>query len=120
MIYFINNMLQSELMVYKIVIGVYCMTKIEVLKILEEHKKIIQTKFSVSKIGLFGSYANNTQTQKSDIDFYVEFKQKTFDNLSGLWIYLEELYQKKIDIVYKHKNSNQIILNQIQKRVIYG
>jgi len=96
------------------------MTKTEILQILKEHKSSIQKNFSVNKIGLFGSYANNTQTEDSDIDFYVEFKQKTFDNLSGLWVYLEELYQKKIDIVHKHKNSNEIFLSRIQEGVIYG
>ena len=29
--------------------------------------------FSVRKIGLFGSYAAGRQTQKSDLDFVVEF-----------------------------------------------
>jgi len=96
------------------------MTKTEILQILKEHKSSIQKNFSVNKIGLFGSYANDTQTEDSDIDFYVEFKQKTFDNLSGLWVYLEDLYQKKIDIVHKHKNSNEVFLSRIQERVIYG
>ena len=96
------------------------MTKTDILQLLKEHKVAIQKEFSVSKIGLFGSYANDTQTKDSDIDFYVEFKQKTFDNLSGLWVYLEELYHKKIDIVHKHKNSNEVMLSRIQERVIYG
>jgi len=96
------------------------MTKADILQLLKEHKTTIQQEFSVKKIGLVGSYANDTQTKDSDIDFYVEFKQKTFDNLSGLWVYLEELYHKKIDIVHKHKNSNEVMLNNIQERVIYG
>jgi len=96
------------------------MIKTDILQLLKEHKESIQKEFSVNKIGLFGSYANDTQTKDSDIDFYVEFKQKTFDNLSGLWVYLEELYHKNIDIVYKHKNSNEIMLNRIQENVIYG
>jgi len=96
------------------------MTKIEILKLLKEHKRAIQKEFSVNKIGIFGSYATDTQTRDSDIDFYVEFKKKTFDNLSGLWVYLEELYHKKIDIVYKHKHSNKVFLSRIQESVIYG
>jgi len=69
---------------------------------------------------LFGSYAKGKQTQESDIDIYVEFKHKTFDNLAGLWNYLEELYQKKIDIFHKHKNNNKIIIPNIQTDMIYG
>jgi predicted nucleotidyltransferase len=96
------------------------MTKEQIIKILKEKKNIIKNQFSVSKIGLFGSYAKDKQTPKSDIDFYVEFEKKSFDNLSGLWVFLEKLYHKKIDIIYKHKNSNSIMLNRIEQEVIYG
>ncbi len=96
------------------------MTKNEILNTLTENKNYLEHNFEVSKIGLFGSYAKDRQTSESDIDFYVEFKKKTFDNLAGLWVYLEELYHKKIDIVHKHKNNNAVIIANIQKDVIYG
>ena len=96
------------------------MTKQKILKILKEQKEIIHTQFSVSKIGLFGSYAQNRQTPQSDIDFYVEFDKKSFNNLAGLWVYLEELFHKEVDIIHRHKNSNSIILQRIEQEVIYG
>ena len=96
------------------------MTKDYILNKLSKNKNYIKQNFEVDKIGLFGSYAKNQQTKDSDIDIYVEFKHKTFDNLAGLWNYLEELYQKKIDLFHKHKNNNQIIISNIQKDVIYG
>lgn len=96
------------------------MTKYEILQTLAEQKSHIEKEFEVSKIGLFGSYAKDTQSQDSDIDFYVEFKRKTFDNLAGLWVYLENLYNKKIDIIHKHNNNNKVIISNIQKEVIYG
>ena len=96
------------------------MTKDDILLKLSENRNYIKEHFGVDKIGLFGSYANGLENSDSDIDFYVEFKQKTFDNLSGLWVYLEELYQKKIDIVHKHKNSNEVFLSRIREGVIYG
>jgi len=96
------------------------MTKTEILNELSNHKSYIQKKFEVDKIGLFGSYAKDKQDENSDIDIYVEFKNKTFDNLAGLWNYLEELYHKKIDLFHKHKNNNKIIISNIQKDVIYG
>ncbi|MEA3513624.1 MAG: nucleotidyltransferase domain-containing protein, partial [Campylobacterota bacterium] len=74
----------------------------------------------VDKIGLFGSYAKDKQTPNSDIDIYVEFKNKTFKNISGLWVYLEELYNNKIDLLHKHKRSKGAIFESIQKEVIYG
>jgi predicted nucleotidyltransferase len=96
------------------------MTRDEIIKELSKNKSYIQQNFEVSKIGLFGSYAKNKQTEDSDIDIYVEFKHKTFDNLAGLWNYLEDLYQKKVDLFHKHKNNNKVIVSNIQKDVIYG
>lgn len=96
------------------------MNKTEILDILKNKKQEIEQRFEVSKIGLFGSYAKDLQTEDSDIDFYVEFKKKSFDNLTGLWVYLEELYHKKVDIFHKHKNNNQVIISNIQKEVVYG
>jgi len=96
------------------------MTKQYILNKLSKNRNYIEQNFEVEKIGLFGSYAKGKQTKDSDIDIYVEFKHKTFDNLAGLWNYLEELYNKKIDLFHKHKNNNKIIISNIQKDVIYG
>jgi predicted nucleotidyltransferase len=96
------------------------MTKQEILTKLNEKKDFIQKEYGVKNIGLFGSYAKDQQSEDSDIDFYVEFKEKTFDNLAGLWVYLEELYHKKIDIVHKHKHSNKILIKRIEDEVVYG
>lgn len=96
------------------------MTKDEILNELSKNKSYIEQHFEVDKIGLFGSYAKDKQTEDSDIDIYVEFRHKTFDNLAGLWNYLEELYHKKIDLFHKHKNNNKVIISNIQKDVIYG
>ena len=97
----------------------YLMTKEEILQTLSAHKHTLQTKYEVDKIGLFGSYAKGVATDESDIDIYVEFKHKTFRNIAGLWVYLEELYRKKIDLLYKHKNAKGAIFESIQKEVIY-
>ncbi len=96
------------------------MTKNEILNILADNKLYIEEEFEVDKIGLFGSYAKDKQSEDSDIDIYVEFRHKTFDNLAGLWNYLEEVYHKKVDLFHKHKNNNQVIISNIQKDVIYG
>jgi hypothetical protein len=96
------------------------MNKIEILNKLSEEKNYMIKNFEIDKIGLFGSYARDEATNDSDIDIYVEFKNKTFDNIAGLWNYLEELYHKKIDLIHFHKRANKVIINNIQKEVIYG
>jgi predicted nucleotidyltransferase len=96
------------------------MTKEEILKKLKENKDYIQKQYKVSKIGLFGSYAKDKQTESSDIDFYVIFKEKTIDNITGLWLYLEKIFNKKIDLFTHHSKMRQGLKKQIEKEVIYG
>jgi len=95
-------------------------TKEEILQTLQKQKKHIAKTYKVEKIGLFGSYAHDRQTEESDIDIYVEFKEKSFRNIAGLWVFLEELYHKKIDLVHKHARSRGAIFDAIQNEVIYG
>lgn len=91
-----------------------------ILSKLIEKKPYIQEHFGVEEIGLFGSYAKGQENSESDLDFYVEFRNKSFDNVAGLWVYLEELYHKKIDLFYRHPNNNRVIFDKIKKEVIYG
>ncbi|NPA11327.1 MAG: hypothetical protein GXO62_03705 [Epsilonproteobacteria bacterium] len=95
------------------------MSKKEILKFLKTHKIEIYQKFKVKNIGLFGSI-KNLDRKNSDIDIYVEFEEKNFDNLAGLYEYLEKNLQKKVDIYYPHKFSNKKVLENIKKEVIYG
>lgn len=96
------------------------MTKNEILKELSKNKSYIQQKYEVDKIGLFGSYAKGVATPKSDIDFYVVLKRKSIDNMTGLWLYLEKLFDKKIDLLYYHPKMRQGLKNQIEQETIYA
>lgn len=57
--------------------------------------------FGIKKIGLFGSYVNNEQTNLSDIDILVEFAdgKKNFDNYMDLKFFLEDAFNCKVDLV---------------------
>lgn len=73
----------------------------------------------MQRIGLFGSFADNTQTEKSDIDFLVEFEEgkKTFDNYMELKFFFEEIFQRKIDLVTPKSIKpflKESILNTVQ------
>ncbi len=75
-------------------------TKAEVLEILEKDLPYLKKVFHVGKIGLFGSYARQEQTEESDLDLMVEF-QKTPDflELSDLEDHLSDLVGFKVEIV---------------------
>ncbi len=67
---------------------------------LQKHKATLE-KYGVKKIGLFGSFVRNEATDKSDIDFLVDFKKekKTFKNFMDLAFFLEDIFERKVEIV---------------------
>lgn len=70
-----------------------------ILKTLTEN--INPNQFQIEEIGLFGSYSRNEQNDNSDIDILVNFKKgaKTFDNYMELKFYLENIFNRKVDLV---------------------
>ena len=72
---------------------------------MEEKKVYIKRVFHVREIGVFGSFIRGEQTASSDIDVLVDFERghKDFFNYMKLRYYLEELLQRKIDLVIKNE-----------------
>ncbi|MCK4766056.1 MAG: nucleotidyltransferase family protein [Candidatus Aminicenantes bacterium] len=86
----------------------------ELLAILSSRKKPLFEKFGAVDVAVFGSYAIEEQEPTSDVDIFVELKKefKTFDNYMDLKFFLEELLNKKVDLVTK-----EAIRAEIQPRV---
>jgi predicted nucleotidyltransferase len=55
--------------------------KEEILAFLKEHKHELFSTHQLVKLGLFGSFARNEHTEKSDIDLIIEFQPNT-ENIS--------------------------------------
>ena len=68
-------------------------------QIVEKEKSKVQKEFGVHRLGIFGSCAEGKETESSDVDVLVEFDKKTFDNYMDLKYYLEELFDRKVDVV---------------------
>ncbi|MGE0127722.1 MAG: nucleotidyltransferase family protein [Blastocatellales bacterium] len=75
-------------------------TKKDLLDLLQKHRAELRA-FGVKRCGLFGSFARNQPTPQSDVDLLVEFEpgQKTFANFSNLAFFLEELFDRRVDLV---------------------
>lgn len=58
--------------------------KEEIIDFLKKQKKYLLVTYNLKKIGLFGSFANESNNNNSDIDLIVEFEQGT-----------EDIYSKK-------------------------
>jgi len=69
----------------------------KILKALKENRDKLDS-FNVERIGLFGSYVRGEQDGSSDIDFIVEFEENSFDNYMGLKLFLEDLFDRSVDL----------------------
>ena len=92
----------------------------EIMNLLEKNRDKIK-QYGVKKIGIFGSYVRNEQTNISDIDIIVEFSkgEKTFDNYMNLKFFLEELLNVKVDLVIK-ESIKPDLRKYILRDVIYA
>ena len=87
----------------------------EIIEALKKRSDILR-KYTVRRIGLFGSYARGEQRKHSDIDFLVEFEEPSFDNFMGLSYYLEDLFGRKVEILTP-AGIESIRINQIKEEI---
>ena len=98
--------------------GIVVQNKQMLISALQQHGAAIKA-FGVFKLGLFGSFANDTTHPGSDVDFLVEFMpgQKNYDNFMDLSFYLEDLLGRRVELVTEQALSKYIgpyILNQAE------
>lgn len=75
------------------------MIKDDILKMLKKHRKDL-TSFAVKSLYIFGSVARGEETPQSDIDMLVVFEGcATFGRYMELKFFLEDLFQKKVDLI---------------------
>ena len=86
---------------------------------LKAHQEEIKKKFSVKKVGLFGSHVRGDTKQESDIDILVELGEPTFDNYMELKFYLEDLFQAEVDLVMADALKPRL-REYIEQEIIYA
>ena len=72
-------------------------TKSEILDKLKELKPILASDYSVKEIGLFGSFADDTATESSDIDLLVELSRPIGWRFFSLEIYFIKRFEKYLN-----------------------
>jgi len=93
-----------------------------VIETLRAHEKEIQERYSVRRIGVFGSYVRGEQKATSDIDVLVEFEKPAFDNFMDLAFYLEELFGRRVDLLTSEGVKGiriKEIIKEIMESVVY-
>jgi predicted nucleotidyltransferase len=93
-------------------------TRNDIILKLKELKPLLYQDYSVKEIGLFGSFSDETFTEESDIDLLVEFERPIGWKFFSLEIYLEKIFNRKIDLVTRNALKDQIKEN-ILKQVNY-
>ena len=93
------------------------MTQREIQKKLKNLKPILSDRFEVERIGYFGSYSRNQQTEKSDIDILVDLRKPLGWNFFDLQEFLESELKVKVDLVSIRALKEQLkdsILDQVK------
>ena len=97
-------------------------TKDQILNFIALNKNMLQEKFHITQIGLFGSYARGEQLDTSDIDLLVEFEENTQD-LYDLKLQIKDLFRNRFGIetdICRQKYIKPKIKNTILKETVYA
>lgn len=94
------------------------LTKNQIIETLKSKANSL-VEFGVLEIGLFGSFYRNEATLSSDIDLLIDLEKekKTFRNFMSLNYYLEDIFNRKVELVTKQSLSKYIgphILKEIE------
>jgi len=91
-------------------------TKQEILDFLEINYSYIIEKYHITKIGLFGSFARDEQTQDSDVDLLIEIEDgitDIYDLKVSLNKYLSNAFDRSVDLArekYLKPYAKELIL----------
>jgi predicted nucleotidyltransferase len=94
------------------------LVKSELLAALERNAPQIKA-CGVLRLGIFGSFVNGEPDGDSDVDVFVEFEpgKKNFDNFIQLATFLEELLDRRVELVTRASLSPYIgprILEEVE------
>lgn len=96
-------------------------SKEEIVAYLKDNKGFFYDKFGVTRIGIFGSFTRDEQTQSSDIDMVVEIEKsrKSIHSFLQLKRFLEKQLGRRIDLGFEH-SLKPIIREKIKGQIIYA
>ncbi len=92
----------------------------QVIRTLQQQKPLL-TAYGVSELGLFGSFADDSASEKSDIDILIDFSanKETYQNFINACELLENSFKGiKVDVVTK-KGLSPFLRNPILNSVRY-
>ena len=97
-------------------------TREQILTFISQNRKLLQEKYHIVRIGIFGSYSRGEQNIHSDLDLLIEFEDNTPD-LYDLKMQLKDFFHKNLGIdidICREKYIKSRIKNSILKEAIYA
>jgi uncharacterized protein len=70
-----------------------------IIKRIADIRDELNERFTVKRIGVFGSYVRGDADSESDVDIIVELAEPTFDHYMDLKFRLEEILGRPVDLV---------------------
>ena len=95
------------------------MKRDEIILFLRQFKESAGYKYSIKKIGLFGSAARGSMNKESDIDVVVDLEDPNLFNLIGIKLDLEEQLHLPVDVVRCHQKMNEFLKKRIDRDAVY-
>jgi predicted nucleotidyltransferase len=95
------------------------MNREELLDILLKNEQQLKAK-GVKLLGVFGSFARDEQTDKSDVDLIVEFEagKKSYKRFIELTYFLEDTLNRKVELLTQQSVTKRV-MNEIEKDIKY-
>jgi hypothetical protein len=95
------------------------LTKEKIIATLRGKQAYLAAEFGVSRIGVFGSFANGQPDEESDVDVLVEFDRPIGFRFFELADYLESLLGRKVDLLTPTGIQN-IRRERVAQRILQG
>ncbi|VAX18280.1 Nucleotidyltransferase domain protein, BT0168 group [hydrothermal vent metagenome] len=73
--------------------------KQDILQAISAMREELEERYTVRRIGVFGSFARGTADRVSDVDIVVELGEPTFDHYMDLKFHLEDALNRPVDLV---------------------
>jgi len=90
-----------------------------VIRKLKETESLLKSKYGVERIGIFGSVVRNEQTEESDVDLLVEFRETpSLVKYMQLKFFLEDVLGKRVDLVVEGALKPRI-RDKVLEEVVY-
>ena len=91
----------------------------EYINILRDYMANNASKYSITRMGIFGSVARGEQTEDSDVDVYLETSKPSMFALVHIKEDLQTLFGCNVDIVRLRERMDTLLKNRIEKEGIY-